>query len=127
MADPVQLTDLDVITRYSIAVRRATADRDELIETLRSDLTWLERGLRRGRTVDAEPEPEVADVTDAEYDAAAEPAPEPAPRRTPIRRMPAKVTPARRAAAKKTAATPAAKKTAANKTAAKKTTSRASR
>jgi hypothetical protein len=44
VGDPVQLTDLDVITRYSIAVRSPTADRDELIETLRSDLAWLESG-----------------------------------------------------------------------------------
>ena len=42
MADDVQLTDLDVITRYSVAVRRATADREALIATLRSDLEWLE-------------------------------------------------------------------------------------
>jgi hypothetical protein len=43
MADQVQLTDLNLIVRYSIAVRVATADRDELIETLRADLAWLER------------------------------------------------------------------------------------
>lgn len=47
MADQVQLTDLDVIARYSIAVRSASADRDELIEALRGDLAWLERGRAR--------------------------------------------------------------------------------
>jgi hypothetical protein len=52
VGDPVQLTDLDVITRYSIAVRRPTADRDELIETLRADLAWLESGAA------ADPAPE---------------------------------------------------------------------
>jgi len=46
-ADRVDLTDLDVITRYSLAVRAATADRDELIATLRADLDWLEGGRRR--------------------------------------------------------------------------------
>jgi hypothetical protein len=50
MADPrddrVELTDLDVITRYSLAVRAATADREELIAALRSDLDWLEDGRR---------------------------------------------------------------------------------
>ena len=46
MADQVELTDLDVISRWSLAVRTATADRDELIEALESDLTWL----RGGRT-----------------------------------------------------------------------------
>jgi hypothetical protein len=50
MADSVQLTDLDVIARYSIAVRSATADRDELVETLRADLAWLERGRSRTST-----------------------------------------------------------------------------
>ena len=42
--DRVELTELDVITRYSLAVRHATAPRDELIAALRDDLAWLERG-----------------------------------------------------------------------------------
>ena len=50
MADPrddrVELTELDVISRYSLAVRTASASRDELIETLRADLSWLEGGRR---------------------------------------------------------------------------------
>lgn len=50
VADSVQLTDLDVIARYSIAVRSATADRDELLETLRSDVAWLEGGRSRTTT-----------------------------------------------------------------------------
>lgn len=48
--DRVELTDLDVITRFSLAVRTATADRDELIEALRSDLAWLESGRPAGTT-----------------------------------------------------------------------------
>ena len=44
MADQVELTDLDVISRWSLAVRTATADRDELIEALESDLAWLRGG-----------------------------------------------------------------------------------
>ena len=44
--DRVDLTELDVITRYSLAVRHATADRSELIEALRGDLAWLESGRR---------------------------------------------------------------------------------
>lgn len=44
MADQVELTDLDVITTYSVAVRSGTADRDELIAVLRADLAWLEAG-----------------------------------------------------------------------------------
>jgi hypothetical protein len=45
-SDRVDLTELDVITRYSLAVRHGTADRDELIEALRGDLAWLEAGRR---------------------------------------------------------------------------------
>ena len=41
MADDVQLTDLEVIQRYSLAVQGATADRDEIVAALRSDLEWL--------------------------------------------------------------------------------------
>jgi hypothetical protein len=44
--DLVELTELDVITRYSLAVRTGRADRAELIETLRADLAWLEGGRR---------------------------------------------------------------------------------
>ena len=46
MADDVRLTDLEVIQRYSIAVRGETAERDELIEALRADLAFLEDGRR---------------------------------------------------------------------------------
>jgi hypothetical protein len=46
--DRVELTELDVITRFSLAVRTATADRAELIAALRDDLAWLEAG-RSGR------------------------------------------------------------------------------
>jgi len=45
-ADRVDLTELDVITRYSLAVRHGSADRDELIDALRADLAWLESGRR---------------------------------------------------------------------------------
>jgi hypothetical protein len=47
VSDPVQLTDLDVITRYSLAVRTAAVDRDELIEVLAADLAWLRAGGQR--------------------------------------------------------------------------------
>ena len=39
--DVVVLTDLEVIQRYSLALRALQADRDELVEVLRSDLAWL--------------------------------------------------------------------------------------
>jgi hypothetical protein len=41
VSDAVSLTDLDVISQYSLALRSGEADRDELIELLESDLAWL--------------------------------------------------------------------------------------
>ncbi len=41
MADDVQLTDLEIIQRYSLAVRGATAPRAELVASLQADLDWL--------------------------------------------------------------------------------------
>jgi hypothetical protein len=45
-SDRIDLTELDVITRYSLAVRFGTADRGEIIEALRADLAWLESGRK---------------------------------------------------------------------------------
>lgn len=45
-SDRVDLTELDVITRYSLAVRHGTADRGEVIDALRADLAWLESGRK---------------------------------------------------------------------------------
>jgi hypothetical protein len=56
MADDVRLTDLEVIQRYSIAVRGEMADREELVAALRADLAWLDGG-RRARTAPAAPKP----------------------------------------------------------------------
>jgi len=46
MAEQVELIDLEVISRWSLAVRAASADRDELIRAFEADLQWL-RGDRR--------------------------------------------------------------------------------
>ncbi|HEX3900815.1 MAG TPA: hypothetical protein VHW74_16810 [Mycobacteriales bacterium] len=80
MADSVQLTDLDVIAKYSIAVRSATADRDELIAALRADLSWLEHGRSRSTTSFRAPAaaPEEGDAEGAR----------PAPRKRAARRDP---------------------------------------
>jgi hypothetical protein len=54
--DDVQLTDLEVIQRYSLAVRGATASRDELVAALQADLDWLTGGRRSrsaAKTADA--------------------------------------------------------------------------
>lgn len=48
MADRIELTDLEVISRFSLAVRSATAERAELIEALRADLAYLESGAPPG-------------------------------------------------------------------------------
>jgi hypothetical protein len=42
--DRIELTDLEVIQRWSLAVRGASADRGEVVAALRADLAWLERG-----------------------------------------------------------------------------------
>lgn len=44
--DDVQLTDLEVIQRYSLAVRGASASRSEIIAALQADLDWLTGGRR---------------------------------------------------------------------------------
>lgn len=41
MADDVSLPDLEIISRFSLAVRAATAPRAEVIAALESDLAWL--------------------------------------------------------------------------------------
>ena len=76
MADDVQLTDLEVVQRWSLAVRAATAPRDELVAALEADLAWLTDGARRRPA--------------ARRAAAAE---EPAPPRKAARRAPRKAAP----------------------------------
>lgn len=50
--DAVQLTDLEVIQQFSLAVRGATAPRDTVIRALETDLAWL-----RGTTTAPPAEP----------------------------------------------------------------------
>ena len=75
MSDDVQLTDLQVIQRYSLAVRGATASRVELVAALQADLDWL-RGGRRPATVVPDRAP------------AAEPKKRAAAKRAPAKRAP---------------------------------------
>ncbi|HLW18014.1 MAG TPA: hypothetical protein VKV69_11720 [Actinomycetota bacterium] len=44
--DQVRLPDLEVIRRYSIAVRREHASADEVLEALQSDIDAIKRALR---------------------------------------------------------------------------------
>ena len=46
-ADDVQLPDLEVIQRFSLAVRGATAPRAEVVAALQADLDWLTSGGSR--------------------------------------------------------------------------------
>ena len=46
LTDAIALTDLEVIQRYSLAVRAASADRAELLRVLQADIEWLQRGGR---------------------------------------------------------------------------------
>ena len=56
-SDAVPLTDLEVIARYSLALRTATVDRAELVRVLRDDLEWLTAGAA---TSPSAPSPAVA-------------------------------------------------------------------
>lgn len=47
LAEEVDLTDLEIIRRYSLAVRQDTADRSELLAVLHADLDRLERDRAR--------------------------------------------------------------------------------
>ena len=100
MADDVQLTDLEVIQRYSLAVRGATASRDELVAALQADLDWL-RGGRRPSAATSAPGPAPA-------------APErPAPAKAaPVKAAPAKAGPVKAAPVKPGPAKAAPAKTA---------------
>jgi len=64
--DQIRLPDLEVIRRYSIAVRREHAPADEVLEALQTDVEAIRRALRGSR-----PEPRSAPRA----------APRPAPRR----------------------------------------------
>ncbi|HEU0133143.1 MAG TPA: hypothetical protein VFQ85_19365 [Mycobacteriales bacterium] len=108
MADDVRLTDLEVIQRYSIAVRGETAARDELVAALRADLAWLEGGTRAraakaapAAAPPAKPAPAKAAATPAAKPAPAKPAPAKAAKPAPAKPAPAK--PATKPAAKKAA------------------------
>ena len=82
--DDVQLPDLQVIQRYSLAVRGASAPREDVIAALQADLAWLSGGAR--------PKPA----------AAAKAAPVKA---APVKAAPVKAAPVKKAAAKKAPAT----------------------
>jgi hypothetical protein len=96
--DDVQLTDLEVIQQFSLAVRGATASRADVIAALEADLAHL-GGSRRAApargvaTAEAESAPVKAQARPAAK--ATVPAPAKAPTKRAVKKAPAKT--ARRA------------------------------
>jgi hypothetical protein len=74
-ADDVELTDLEIIRRYSLAVRQDVADRAEVLAALRADLDRL-AGSSRPRTpaTTTRPSPQAAAKTPAKRSAKRAPA-----------------------------------------------------
>jgi len=98
--DDVQLPDLQVIQRYSLAVRGASAPRVDVIAALEADLDWLTGGRRRTTTPARTP---VAASAESGRRPSARTSPAPSVARPAAKRLPAKPTPApvKKAAAKK--------------------------
>jgi hypothetical protein len=98
--DDVQLTDLEVIQRYSLAVRGASASRADVIAALQADLAWLQggrRALARGAAAPAKAAPAKAAPQPATAD---KPAEKPADKavKAPAKKAPAKAAPSKRKA-----------------------------
>jgi hypothetical protein len=55
--DQVRLPDLEVIRRYSIAVRREHAPADEVLDALQADVEAIRRALRTSSPRQAAPRP----------------------------------------------------------------------
>lgn len=77
-ADDVQLPDLEVIQRFSLAVRGATAPRADVVAALQADLAWLTGDDGRAAAQRS--------GTSPQQEAAPTPAPAPAPRKRTARR-----------------------------------------
>ncbi|MDX6217992.1 MAG: hypothetical protein QOG99_3576 [Frankiales bacterium] len=92
-ADDVQLTDLEVIQQFSLAVRGATAPRARVIAALESDLAYL-TGARRAaptKTPTKTPATKAASRVPATKAASRVPATK-AASRVPAKKVPAKKT-----------------------------------
>ena len=94
-ADDVPLTDLEVVQRWSLAVRAPVASRAELVAALRRDLAWLTGQGDRARAAPARSRPVPTDRVPRRSVAPQEQAAPPQqdgpeggvrPRRVPVRR-----------------------------------------
>ena len=92
--DDVQLPDLAVIQRYSLAVRGATAPREDVIAALREDLDWLTTGTRPKPARTVRP----AAASPAKPASPASPAKASSPAKAAARKAPAKKAPAKKKA-----------------------------
>src|SRR3954466_11671459 len=101
-ADDVQLPDLQVIQRYSLAVRGATAPIADVVEALQSDLAWLTGGGRR-RTAAPARKTGPTKAASAPKTSAAKKAParKALAKKSPARKAPSKKAPAKRAGARR--------------------------
>jgi hypothetical protein len=112
-ADDVQLPDLQVIQRYSLAVRGATAPLADVVEALQADLAWL---TGSGRRRAAPPTAPVAQATPIVAAPAKSAAKKSAAKKAAAKKAPAKKSPAKRAApARKAAAKAPARKSGARR------------
>ncbi|MDT7572744.1 MAG: hypothetical protein QOE05_2918 [Actinomycetota bacterium] len=117
--DDVQLPDLQVIQRYSLAVRGATAPVADVVAALQADLAWL-TGTGRRRAVEPAAPSAPTKNTATKNTPAKNTAANTAPTRTaPARKAASTTTPAKRttktAAKKSPAKTPAARKSGARR------------
>jgi hypothetical protein len=93
--DDVQLTDLEVIQQFSLAVRGASAPRAQVVAALEADLAYL-NGARRRTAPDKPAEPAAARPPVVKPPTAKAPAKAPA-KKAAAKKAPAKATRARRA------------------------------
>lgn len=113
--EDVQLPDLQVIQRYSLAVRGASAPLADVVAALQADLAWLTGSGRRSRVAPSVAAPDTSDIQKpvAVKQASAKKAPA---RAATVTKAPAKKAPAKKAPARKATATRApAKKAPARK------------
>ncbi len=96
--DDVQLTDLEVIQRYSLAVRGASASRAELVAALQADLAWLQGGRRAPVKTAAPVKAPVKAPAPVKTPAKTAPVKAPAATRAPATKAPAKVAAGKRRA-----------------------------
>ena len=106
-SDDVQLPDLQVIQRYSLAVRGASAPRAEVIAALTADLEWLRGGGRRRTTTVSAPVKATAPAKAPSATVTKNPVRKAPAKKVPANKVPAKKAPAKRAPAKKAAASTA--------------------